>query len=141
MSRARDSVRPTVSLVTSSDVDADELLALYRELGWHSHARPDRVAGVLANSDILAAAFDRDGRLVAFARVLTDHVLYAMVHDVMVAPRFQRRGLGSELVRVLLAELTSIRRVSLTCDPGVVPFYERLEFEPSTRSMDRYQEE
>lgn len=43
-----------------------------------------------------------------------------------------RRGVGTELVRRLLAELESFYMVDVICDPDVAPFYERLGMVPLT---------
>jgi ribosomal protein S18 acetylase RimI-like enzyme len=41
-------------------------------------------------------------------------------------PEYQRRGIGSELVRRVLVRLNGLYMVDLTCDAELVPYYERL---------------
>jgi ribosomal protein S18 acetylase RimI-like enzyme len=54
----------------------------------------------------------RDGRQVGFARVVTDHATFAYLADVFVAAEARNRGLGSWLVRSILAHpaLQGLRR-------------------------------
>ena len=128
----------TIPAVTDPPAAA-ELLALYRAVDWPVHAHPERVAAVLASPCVFVTARTPapESRLVAFARLLTDRVHYAVVFDVMVHPDHQRRGLGTAVVRALLDEVADVRKVILATDPRNVPFYERLGFAQSPRYMER----
>jgi len=44
-----------------------------------------------------------------------------------VLPEHRREGIGSELVRRILAELQDFYMVDLVCDPELEPFYRRFE--------------
>lgn len=55
-------------------------------------------------------------------------MLTAFIPLLEVRHDFRRQGLGSALVRHLLAELEHLYAVDLACDEGLVPFYERLGF-------------
>ena len=45
-------------------------------------------------------------------------------------PERQGEGIGTELVRRLLAELEDLYMVDLMCDPELEPFYRRFEMMP-----------
>jgi ribosomal protein S18 acetylase RimI-like enzyme len=45
-----------------------------------------------------------------------------------VLPEYQGSGIGSELVRRVLAPVGDLYMVDLACDEELVPFYERLGF-------------
>jgi ribosomal protein S18 acetylase RimI-like enzyme len=77
--------------------------------------------------ELMRAAFDGsvpygvyalDGRLVAFARVVTDGAVFAYLSDVYVDRSFRGIGLGSWLVRMLRDDLAArgLRRFVLTTD-------------------------
>ena len=70
------------------------------------------------------------GRLLAFARVLTDGVFKAFVFDVIVAKDSRGRGLGSRLMRRILEhpDLREVKHVEVACLPELETFYERLGF-------------
>ena len=74
-----------------------------------------------------AVLFARDGdRFVGNARLLSDGVCNAYLVDVWTASAYRRRGIGSEMVRRLLATVPGQHVALFTED--MRPFYERLEF-------------
>ncbi len=72
-----------------------------------------------------------DGRLLGWARALTDGVLFAYVADVYVLPEARGAGVGKRLVAALLAlpELTGLRRIMLATEDAH-GLYEQFGFEP-----------
>jgi predicted N-acetyltransferase YhbS len=58
-----------------------------------------RVAGMLANADLVVTARDENGQLVGVARALTDFEYCTYLSDLAVDVARQRHGIGRELVR------------------------------------------
>ena len=75
---------------------------------------------------VVLAIDDATGQVVGFVSAVGDGVLAASVPLVEVLPRWQGQGIGSELVRRILAALEPRYMVDLVCDDDLVPFYERL---------------
>jgi N-acetylglutamate synthase-like GNAT family acetyltransferase len=69
--------------------------------------------------------------LIAFARVISDGAIYALIVDVMVYPAFQNRGVGSKMLEFVLEDLklAGIRNVNVIFDARLEKFYESLGFE------------
>ncbi len=65
-----------------------------------------------------------------FPPVLTDFVFKGLIFDVIVAPGHRDRGLGDEVVSLILnhEKLREVRSMELYCLPELVPFYERHGF-------------
>ena len=63
-----------------------------------------------------------------FVRAVTDGRFRAYVEECVVAEEFRGLGVGTELLAVLLRDLTHIDVVSLFCSSELVPFYERSGF-------------
>jgi ribosomal protein S18 acetylase RimI-like enzyme len=59
---------------------------------------PERVRRMLAQADVLLTA-RVDGLLVGVSRALTDFAFCTYLSDLAVDERFQRRGIGRELIR------------------------------------------
>jgi ribosomal protein S18 acetylase RimI-like enzyme len=95
---------------------------------WPKPPSPDRHLELLRGSShvVLAKAGDR---VVGFITAISDGVLSAYIPLLEVLPEYQRRAIGTELVRRLLAQLGDLYMVDLSCDEDVVPFYERLGLE------------
>jgi ribosomal protein S18 acetylase RimI-like enzyme len=74
-------------------------------------------------------AFARDGdRLVGMARLLSDGVCNAYLLDVWTSSSYRRRGIASDLVRVLSDQVPG-QHIGLQTDEGG-RFYESLGFRP-----------
>ena len=70
-----------------------------------------------------------DGRLVGFARAITDTIYRAVIDDVVVDTAHRGRGIGSQLMNRLGAELSDVEEVFFGCDTSEVPFYEKHGYE------------
>ena len=98
-------------------------------VGWPHAPSPDRHLAVLEGSrHVVLAREGTEDRVVGFVTAVGDGVLSAYIPLLEVLPEFQGRGIGTELVRRLLADLVDLYMVDLCCDEALVPFYERLGF-------------
>jgi catechol 2,3-dioxygenase-like lactoylglutathione lyase family enzyme len=113
--------------------DAQDYHDLFETTGWNAEYRatPGDLDRANRNSWYVVSAYDAD-RLVAFGRVVSDGVLHAMVYDMIVRPEFQRAGLGSRVLSMLVARCreANIPDVQLFCARGKKAFYLRHGFEP-----------
>jgi GNAT superfamily N-acetyltransferase len=95
-------------------------------VGWpQSPSLEDRL-GILVAADEVVIARDGDGVVIGFATAITDYRFAAFIPLVEVLPQHQRSGIGSQMLRALLARLGTCYMIDLVCDDDVVPFYERL---------------
>jgi ribosomal protein S18 acetylase RimI-like enzyme len=99
-------------------------------VGWGAPPTDERRVALLHGSSHVVLARDTDaaGRLVGFVTALDDGVLMAYLPLLEVLPDYQHRGIGTELVRRMLAVLGSRYGVDVCCDDDVVPFYARFGF-------------
>ena len=69
-------------------------------------------------------------RLVGFVSVISDGVADALLVDLLVHPDFQGKGLGTELVRRVISDLTAdgIRSIQVIFNPSLRGFYSRFGF-------------
>ena len=74
----------------------------------------------------------QQGRLVAMARSVSDGVMYAMIHDVVVDETYRGQGLGAAVIRALVDDLldADIRCIQLMAAEDQSRFYEKLGFRP-----------
>jgi ribosomal protein S18 acetylase RimI-like enzyme len=116
-------------VVYSSDVaavTAADLTGFF--VDWPARPSPDRHLEILRGSDhVVLAREGEDGRIVGFVTAISDGVLSAFIPLLEVLPAFQGRGIGTELVRRMLAELADYYMVDLVCDPALEQFYRRFE--------------
>jgi GNAT superfamily N-acetyltransferase len=78
-----------------------EAAALYIELGWGTAATYSvaRMRRSLANCDIVVFARNDAGELVGIARALSDFAIETKILDMIIAPEYQRQGVGTGLMR------------------------------------------
>jgi ribosomal protein S18 acetylase RimI-like enzyme len=131
-----DGVRYTASL---RGITADHLSGFF--VGWPQPPSPETHLRILAGSDhVLLAIDDASGQVIGFINALSDGTLSAFIPLLEVLPEYQGRGIGSELVRRMLARLEGLYGVDLVCDDDLRPFYERFDMFAVTGMVLRRQQ-
>ena len=107
----------------------DQFVALFRTTGWPCATTLAEFAEALANSWYVVAVYVED-RLVGAGRIVTDHVMHAMIYDLIVDPAFQRQGIGTQILDRLVTQCLNahIRDIQLFCATGKRGFYEKHGF-------------
>ena len=107
-------------------------------VGWPSPPSPATHLRLLAGSDHVVLAVDRESsRVVGFVTAISDGLLSAYIPLLEVLPTYRGRGIGTELMRRMLAKLRDLYMVDLLCDPELQPFYERLGMRPAAGMLVR----
>lgn len=137
---SKGSTDPSASAVqvrnaARSDLDAArELLAAS---GWaHRLPSPEHFASLVARSQRSAVAVDA-GRVVGFARGITDGLSNGYLSMLVVAPSHRRRGVGRALVKHIMAGDASVSWILRAGREDAAPFFARLGFVPSDIAMER----
>jgi GNAT superfamily N-acetyltransferase len=123
--------------LTSADtITADQLHGFF--VGWPNPPSPETHLAILRRSDAVVLAIDEEtGQVAGFVNALSDGLLCAFIPLLEVLPAYQGRGIGSELVRLMLAQLGDLYAVDALCDADVQPFYARLGMQPAQGMMLR----
>ncbi|XVV12446.1 GNAT family N-acetyltransferase [Actinoplanes sp. CA-131856] len=106
-------------------------MELFASVWWAAQRTETEVHGILAGSDVVVAVLDRpSGRLVGFARALTDRTYLAVILDVIVASDVRGAGVGSTIMDAVLAHpwIAGVKSVELICQPDLTAFYRRWGF-------------
>ena len=92
---------------------------------------PDLVERALANSLFSVVAHD-DGHIIGMGRLVGDGAIYLHIQDVIVRPGFQRRGIGTLIMKELLTFTEKVggkdTNVGLMCSKGREEFYKDFGF-------------
>lgn len=123
---------PVTFSTTIEDVDWTALKDDLVSDDFDNLTTPDEMRRPFENSHAVALAWDGE-RVVGTARVLADGVSNAYIVDVWTHSSLRRRGIASELVRMLLATVPG-HHVGLFA-VGDPTFYERLGFTPERGGM------
>jgi GNAT superfamily N-acetyltransferase len=105
---------------------------LFESTGWTS--------SIAITDDVLQKAIDRswfwvsvynDEKLIGIGRLVSDGALYAFVCDMIVLPAYQKKGIGTAILKILKEQClkSGIQRVWLFAATGRAEFYTRNGFE------------
>ena len=106
--------------------------------GWPVKPSPERHLELLRRSYAVELALDGD-RVIGFATAVSDGIVSAYIPLLEVLPEYRGQGIGSELIRRLVARLEGLYMVDLSCDADLEPFYRQLGFAVLDRAMGRRQ--
>ena len=108
-----------------------QLHTLYQQEWWTKERSLEEAQKVVRHSQIVIAMVDDNKNLVAFARVLTDFTIKALVFDLIVACGYRSKGLGETLLSCVLnhRDLQNIKHFELYCLPEMVQYYKKFGFE------------
>lgn len=85
---------------------------------------PDRIAKMLEHGNlIITARFD--GELVGIARSLTDFLYCTYLSDLAVDHKFQKKGIGKELIRLTKLETPKAKLILLAA-PKAIAYYPKI---------------
>lgn len=110
----------------------EEVLSLYGSVGWIAYtAQPGVLRAGFEKSLLCLGAYEGD-ELVGLLRAVGDGQTVVLLQDILVRPDYQRRGVGTGLVRAALSRFPSVRQIQLVTDDrqSTVGFYEALGFKP-----------
>ncbi|MEM7203712.1 MAG: GNAT family N-acetyltransferase [Planctomycetota bacterium] len=110
-----------------------QLLALYDGEWWSAGRTLQDVERMLQGPSVIVGLVEpSSAELVGFVRSLSDGAFHAWVYDVIVKPSHRGRGLGRALLDRIVGHpaLINVRRISLSCRPDMIAFYQRWQFQP-----------
>ena len=106
-------------------VDWEVLAEVYRRAPLGAQD-PEKLRRSYTNSEVCCFAFLRE-ELVGAGRAISDGESFATVCELVVAPDFQRQGIGRAILRSMLKQL-AVPKVLLACVQGQEEFYRKEGF-------------
>lgn len=119
--------------ITQALPSREQLLALYDSVGWSAYTcEPDRLERAVAASLSVFTAWD-GSHLVGLLRAVGDGETILYIQDLLVAPAWQRQGIGRRLMETCLETYPHVRQKVLLTDntEGNLAFYRACGFVPS----------
>lgn len=94
---------------------------------------PEILRKASEKSYAVCAAYSGD-KLVGFGRALSDGQYQSAIYDMAVLPEYQHKGVGSAIMKALLAQLPR-GNIILYVEPGIEAFYRKFGFWRLDRAM------
>ena len=107
-----------------------EILGLYTSLGWTNYTdNPEMLRYAYLNSLKIYGAYV-DDKLIGIIRVVGDGYSVIFIQDLLVHPEFQRKGVGTLLLKKVLCEYDSVYQKHLMTEDTekTILFYKSLGF-------------
>lgn len=112
--------------------DSDEILNLYNSVGWCSYTnRPKMLEHAFEHSLKILCAHDGN-KLVVLIRAVGDGYSVLFIQDILVLPEYQRKGIGTRLLKSMLGFYPEVYQTQLATDKTekTVEFYKSCGFLP-----------
>ena len=109
------------------DIPVAKLVALYEANGWSSAKKPDLLQKALSNSATLVSAWV-GSELVGIGNAITDGYLVVYYPHMLVHPKHQGRGIGSEMMKRLIDKHKGFHQHMLVADGQAIEFYKKCGF-------------
>lgn len=108
----------------------DEIKRLYTEVGWSAYTENMQTLEQGYKNSLLVLAAYQNEELLGIIRVVGDGFTIVFVQDILVFPQKQRQGVGTALLKAVLAKYPDVRQIELVTDntPKTVAFYKSLGF-------------
>jgi ribosomal protein S18 acetylase RimI-like enzyme len=110
------------------DFKKEDLQELFLSVQWDSGNYPDELKDAIFNSHKVISAWDGE-QLVGLINSLSDGVMTAYFHYLLVRPAYQHQGIGKKLVTLILEEYKGFARKVLIAYDREVGFYQNCGFE------------
>ena len=121
----------------ASAVDASQLQSLFASVQWDSANYPDKLFLAIKNSHRVITAWDGD-RLVGLMNALSDGVMTAYFHYLLVRPEYHGQGIGRSLVKQMLDHYADYARKILIAYEPEATFYQHCGFELGTGKVPMF---
>lgn len=118
----------TIREMTTFDLEV--LLDLYNSVGWTNYTRaPEMLRKAYENSLLTLGAYDGD-QLAGIIRTVGDGYSVVFIQDILVFPEYQRKGIGTQLLREIMGRFPDVYQMELMTDntAKTVSFYRSAGF-------------
>ena len=118
----------TIREMTTFDLGV--LLDLYNSVGWTNYTRaPEMLRKAYENSLLTLGAYDGD-QLAGIIRTVGDGYSVVFIQDILVFPEYQRKGIGTQLLREIMERFPDVYQMELMTDntAKTVSFYRSAGF-------------
>lgn len=116
-----------ISYLHTKDFEAEDLQELFLSVQWSSGKYPDRLQLAMKGSHSVISAWD-GAKLVGLVNALSDGIMTAYFHYLLVRPEYHGQGIGQALLKRIVYEYRDVARKVLVAYDAEVGFYQKCGF-------------
>lgn len=118
-----------ISYKNGCSISPEQLAGVFRNSGIRRPVEDlERLATMLKHASLIITAWDGE-QLVGVARALTDFSYCCYLSDLAVDKRYQKSGIGRELIRLVSAAIGEQSMLLLLAAPEAMAYYPKTGFE------------
>lgn len=121
-----------IKLKEYKSYNESEILELYNSVGWVNYTNnPEMLKNAFKGSLTIIGAY-KEEKLIGIIRVVGDGYSIIYIQDIIVLPEYQRRGIGTLMLKEILSLYADVYQKILLTDnkPSTVEFYKKMKFIP-----------
>ena len=118
--------------IKENNKNIQEFNLLYNAVGWGAYDE-NISQKALENTFYSVSIYDKD-KIIGYGRLIGDNICFMYIHDIMVLPEYQYKGIGTMIMKYLLKKLNELKeenpnlRVYLGASKNKEKFYEKFGF-------------
>lgn len=112
--------------------NVDEYNYLFDIVGWGSY--PKEISKKALSKNIYSVSIYDNDSIIGYGRLIGDGIIFLYIHDVMVKPEYQGKGIGKIIMNKILEKIKEIKSenpdliVYLGASKGKEGFYKKCGF-------------
>jgi len=112
--------------------NVQEFNELYDAVGWGAY--DDEVSEIALKNTMYSVSIYEDENIIGYGRLIGDGIVFLYIHDIMVKPEFQGKGIGKTIMNKLLDKVNELRKINpylrtyLGASKGKEEFYKKCGF-------------
>ncbi|MGN1372300.1 MAG: GNAT family N-acetyltransferase [Candidatus Coprovivens sp.] len=112
--------------------NVEEYNYLFDEVGWGAHDY--EISKIALKSNTYSVSVYDNNKIIGYGRIIGDGIIYLHIHDIMVHPNYQNKGIGKQIINKLLEKVNELKKVNpylrvyLGTSQGKEDFYKKCGF-------------
>lgn len=112
--------------------NVEEYNYLFDIVGWGSY--PKEISKKALSNNIYSVSIYDNDNIIGYGRLIGDGIIFLYIHDVMVKPEYQGKGIGKTIMQKLLSKVEELRKENpdlllyLGASKGKEDFYRKCGF-------------
>jgi GNAT superfamily N-acetyltransferase len=112
--------------------NVEEFNELYDAVGWGAY--DDEVSEIALNNTMYSVSIYDNDNIIGYGRLIGDGIVFLYIHDIMVKPEYQGKGIGKTIMNKLLDKVNELRKINpylrtyLGASKGKEEFYKKCGF-------------
>ena len=112
--------------------NVEEYNYLFDIVGWGSY--PKEISKKALSNNIYSVSIYDNDNIIGYGRLIGDGIIFLYIHDIMVKPEYQGKGIGNTIMQKLLSKVEELRKENpdlllyLGASKGKEDFYRKCGF-------------